>query len=81
MHSLYLPRHFSARAGPKLIFSDLVGISYWIAALVLAGIIVVILVGLETWSPWHGELGNDVDGDLLATPPQGKTRMHAQPAE
>ncbi len=76
-----LAKTFLGQSGPKLIFSDLVGISYWIAALALAGIIVVMLMGLETWSPWHGELGNDVDGDLLVTPPPGKTRMHAQPAE
>jgi uncharacterized protein len=76
-----LTKTFLGQSGPKLIFSDLVGVPYWIGALVLAGVIVVILVGLEKWSPWHDELGNDVDGDLLATPPPGKTRMHAQPAE
>lgn len=76
-----LAKTFLGQSGPKLIFSDLVGISYWIAALVLAGVIVVILLGLEMWSPWHSELGYDVDGDLLAAPAPGKTRMHAQPAE
>jgi hypothetical protein len=34
------------------------------------------LVGLEKWSPWHGELGNDVDGDTVH-----RLRMRAQPAE
>ena len=76
-----LANTFLGQSGPKLIFSDLVGVPYWIAALVLAAVIVVILVGLEMWSPWRNELGNDVDGDLPATPPPGKTRMHVQPAE
>lgn len=76
-----LAKTFLGQSGPKLIFSDLVGVAYWIAALVLAGIIVIILVGLEMWSPWRGELGNDVDGDLPAVPPPGKARMDAQPAE
>jgi len=72
---------FLGQSGPRLVFSDLTGIPYWIAAVVLAGIIVVILMGLEKWSPWRDELGNDVDGDLRASPPQGKIRMHAHPAE
>ena len=76
-----LANTFLGQSGPKLIFSDLVGVPYWIAALVLAAVIVVILVGLEMWSPWRNELGNDVDGDLPAAPPPGKTRMHVQPAE
>ena len=76
-----LAKTFLGQSGPKLIFSDLVGVAYWIAALVLAGNIVIILVGLEMWSPWRGELGNDVDGDLPAVPPPGKARMDAQPAE
>lgn len=76
-----LANTFLGQSGPKLIFSDLVGVPYWIAALVLAAVIVVILVGLEMWSPWRNELGNDVDGDLPVAPPPGKTRMHVQPAE
>jgi len=76
-----LAQTFLGQSGPKLIFSDLVGVPYWTGALVLVGVIVVMLVGLEMWSPWHGELGNDVDGDLPAAPPPGKTRMQAQPAE
>jgi hypothetical protein len=76
-----LANTFLGQNGPKLIFSDLVGVPYWIAALVLAAVIVAILVGLEIWSPWQSELGNDVDGNLLATPLPGKARMHAQPAE
>ncbi|MGC1094104.1 MAG: YeeE/YedE thiosulfate transporter family protein [Pseudolabrys sp.] len=76
-----LANTFLGQSGPKLIFSDLVGVPYWIAALVLAAVIVAILIGLEIWSPWQSELGNDVDGDLPAAAPPGKTRMHPQPAE
>jgi uncharacterized membrane protein YedE/YeeE len=50
--------------GDKLIFSDAIGISYWIGALVLAAMIVVILAAMERWRPWREDLGSDVDGDL-----------------
>ena len=75
-----LAKTFLTQSGPKLIFSDLAGVSYWIGALVLVVVIVVILVALEAWSPWQEEMGNDVDGDLPAAPPSEKTNMHAQPA-
>jgi uncharacterized protein len=76
-----LAKTFLVQGGPKLIFSDLVGVPYWIGALVLAAVIVVILIALEAWAPWRSELGNDVDGDLPASIPPGKTTMRAQPAE
>ena len=61
-----LPRR---QGGPKLIFTDLIGVPYWMGALVLAAVIVVILVALEAWTPWRDEMGNDVDGDV--TPIRG----------
>ena len=76
-----LAKTFLSQSGPKLIFSDLVGVPFWIGALVLAAAIVVILFALEAWSPWRGEMGKDVDGDLPASPPPGKASMHAQPAD
>jgi hypothetical protein len=76
-----LAKTFLVQSGPKLIFSDLVGVPYWIGALVLAAVIVVILIALEVWARWRSELGNDVDGDLPASVPPGKTTMRAQPAE
>jgi len=76
-----LAKTFLAQSGPKLIFSDVAGVPYWIGALVLAAVIVVILIALEAWAPWRGELGNDVDGDLPVSMPPEKTTMHAQPAE
>lgn len=57
---------FLGESGPSLVFTDLVGVPYWIGALMLAAVCVVILVMLERWSPWQNELGNDVDGDLPA---------------
>ena len=48
-----LAKTFLSQSGPKLIFSDLLGVPYWIGALVLAAVIVVILVALEV----RGRLG------------------------
>ena len=76
-----LAKTLLAQGGPKLMFSELFGAPYWMGALLLAASIVVILVVLEAWTPWRGELGNDVDGDLPASVPPGKATMHAQPAE
>jgi hypothetical protein len=72
---------FLAQSGPKLVFSDLVGVPYWIGALGLAALITIILFLLEAWSPWQNEMGNDVDGDLPTAPTSGKASLHAQPAE
>jgi hypothetical protein len=69
-----------SQSGPKLVFSELFGVPYWIGALVVAAVIVMVLVALEAWTPWDSELGNDVDGDLPAKP-SGQAQMHAQPAE
>ena len=76
-----LAKTFLGQSGPKLLFSDLVGVPYWMGALVLAAVIVVILVALEAWTPWRGELGNDVDGDLPAAARPRQTTMRPQPAE
>jgi len=76
-----LARTFLGQSGPKLIFSSMLGVPYWAGALVLAAVIVVTLVALEAWSPWRGEMGKDVDGDLSVSHPPEKTSMHAQPAE
>ena len=76
-----LAKTFLGQNGPKLIFSNMLGVPYWAGALVLAAVIVVILVGLEAWSPWRGEMGKDVDGDLPASPPARKASTHPQPAE
>lgn len=52
------------QGGGKIIFSDLIGIPYWPAALGLAAMLVVALVALERWRPWRFEVGANVDGDF-----------------
>jgi uncharacterized protein len=76
-----LAKTFLSQGGPKLVFSDLVGVPYWIGALVLAAVIVVILVALEMRTSWRAELGNDVDGDLPTPASTRKAIMRTQPAE
>jgi uncharacterized membrane protein YedE/YeeE len=74
-----LSQSFLAQGGGKILFTDLIGIPYWIGALALAAVLVVILMALEAWRPWRDEMGKDVDGDLPSTPMQ--TPMRAHPAE
>ncbi|MBI3699762.1 MAG: YeeE/YedE family protein [Afipia sp.] len=50
--------------GPKLIFTDLVGVPYWTGALVLSAVLVIALVGVERAQSWRSELGKNVDGDF-----------------
>jgi hypothetical protein len=64
---------------PKLIFSDLVGMSYWQGALVLAMVIAVILVLMEKLRPWRADLGADVDGNRAERMSQPRSRL--APAE
>ena len=66
--------------GPKLVFSSLIGVPYWVGAIVFSAVIVIILVALEAWSPWKNEMGSDVDGNLETPPPSAKG-MRTQPAE
>jgi hypothetical protein len=76
-----LSKTFLGATGPKLIFTDLIGIPYWMGALVLAAVIVVILVALEAWTPWRNEMGNDVDGNVRPTAAASPGTIHAVPAE
>lgn len=75
-----LSKSFLGQSGGKLIFSQLMGIPYWAGALGLAAVLVLILVGLEAWRPWRGEMGNDVDGDLAPGAPT-TSNIRAVPAE
>src|SRR5262245_21401598 len=59
-----IDKTFLAQSGSRLVFTDLVGVPYWMGALVLAAACVVVLVVLERWSSWRNDMGNDVDGDL-----------------
>jgi uncharacterized protein len=76
-----IDKTFLGQSGAKLIFSDLVGVPYWMGASILSAVILAILIALEIWSPWHDEMGHDVDGDLPRRKTSAKTGTHAQPAE
>lgn len=76
-----LSKTFLAQGDGKIIFSDLVGVPYWIAALVFAAILVLTLIGLEAWRPWRDDMGKDVDGDIESTSHNTPRAVHAQPAE
>ena len=69
-----------ANSAGKLVFTDLIGISYWLGALVFAGVLVIMLVALERWRPWRNELGANVDGDIGAPEP-GAARARAVSAK
>ncbi|SRR5579885_156212 len=51
-------------SAPKTIFTDYAGIPYWMGALALAAVLVIVLVILERLRPYRGELGRDFDGSL-----------------
>jgi len=76
-----LSKTFLAQGGGKIIFTDLIGVPYWMGALVLAAVLVVVLFVLEAWRPWRDEMGKDVDGDLESTGEHPRTNVRVQPAE
>ena len=77
----WLNTTFLASGDGKIIFSDLLGIPYWIGALGLAAVLVVVIVLLERWRPWRDELGRDVDGDLDALTSKTAPQVRIVPAE
>lgn len=74
-----LSKSFLGQGGGKIIFSDLVGIPYWVGALILAVAIVLILVALESCRPSRPELGSDVDGNIA--PAASPKKLSVAPAE
>jgi hypothetical protein len=66
--------------GGKITFADLTGIPYWVLALALAGVLAGVLVALERWRPWRGEMGRDVDGDFTGSAPTSDTPRGRSPA-
>jgi uncharacterized protein len=75
-----LSNTFLASSGGRIVLTDLLGIPYWLGALVLAALIVVILVALEKTWPWRDELGKNFDGDIAPRPAQ-RDSASAVPAE
>lgn len=57
-----------AEKGDKVAFDKLVGLPFWMTALILAALLVGLLVVLERLTPWRGEIGADVDGVGPASP-------------
>jgi hypothetical protein len=76
-----LSKTFLGQGAGKILFTDLFGVPYWIGALVLAAVLVVVLVALEAWKPWRDEMGHDVDGDIPSATAAAPGNIHAVPAE
>lgn len=65
--------------GPgKLTLDQTMGLPFWLVALVLAALLVVLLVIMERWRPWRSELGRNVDGDADRAMPSGSPRIAPQ---
>lgn len=55
--------------GPgKLTLASVTGVPFWIMALGVAVVLVVVLVALERWRPWRTEIGADGAGMPLRAP-------------
>lgn len=62
--------------GPgKLTLDQVIGLPFWVVALLMAALIVGILVPMELWRPWQGELGDTVDGDTGREGHSGLSRI------
>lgn len=72
---------FLGEGGGKVIFSELLGVPYWVGALGLAVVLVLVLVQLERRRPWREEMGRNVDGDLHAPSGRAPAGVRAAPAE
>jgi len=56
-----------AEKGEKIGFDQLLGVPFWLGALVLAALLVALLGVLEKLTPWRSEVGDDADGLLPMT--------------
>ena len=48
----------SPRRAHKIGFDQMLGLPFWMTALILAALLVGVLVALERWRPWRGEIGS-----------------------
>lgn len=65
-----------AEQGAKVSFDTLLGMPFWLTAVLLAAILVAFLVALERMTSWRTEVGSDVDGLMPpkdASVPSGST--------
>lgn len=51
-----------AETGGKVGFDALLGMPFWLTAVILAGVLALFLAWLERMTPWQGELGPEFDG-------------------
>lgn len=51
-----------AEKGDKIGFDKLLGLPFWVVALTLAGVLVLVLVAIERLQPWTREIGENYDG-------------------
>ena len=63
-----------AEKSEKISFDKLLGLPFWMTALLLAALLAGGLMALERWRPWTDELGADHDGVL---PSNAMTRQQA----
>ena len=55
---------FFAEKGDKISFDKLLGLPFWLTALLLAALLAAGLMALKRWRPWADEVGADHDGIL-----------------
>jgi len=55
-----------AETGDKIGFDKLLGLPFWTTSLMLAAALLAVVVALERWRPWRGEVGADQDGLAVA---------------
>jgi len=62
--------------GPgKVTYADLTGLPFWLLALIVTGLLVAVIAGLERWRPWQSELGEDFDGKMRVAESEIEVRI------
>jgi len=76
-----LDKTFLGAGGGKITFPEVIGLPYWVAALLFAAVLALILIALERWRPWRDEMGSDVDGDFGTPTSPPRPHVRIAPAE